>query len=200
MELGSRGWCDSVSTFEVTAARLLSRWGISTLDLLVSTLRRGLETPGTSKVGVGVEPSNTATEWLCFNLTLGVCSASFLGSGCDMVDVPLMLLLTELEKAELRDALGDGVVEELESSEERSRSSKLRTGRMVDDMRLGTGGEAGADDRDLPLTPLAAPLDIVSAAACGTGDSLDRDGLRPCSRPESFDEFSFGDEEACAGS
>lgn len=114
--------------------------------------------------------------------------------------MPLMLLLSELENAELRDALGEGAVEELESSEDLSRSSKLRTGLMVDAMRLGIGGEAGVEGRGLPLTPLAMLLDVESAEPGGTGERVDRDGLRPCSRPESLEELSFGIEVACAGS
>jgi hypothetical protein len=117
-----------------------------------------------------------------------------------MVEMPLMLLLTELEKAELRDALGEGVEEEAESSEERSRSSKLWTGLMVEAIRLGTAGEDGVEGKGLPLTPLAILLDMEFTVACGPGERVDLEGLRPCSRPESLEEFSFGVEWACAGS
>jgi len=71
---------------------------------------------------------------------------------CETDDM-LAVLLTELERAELRELESEGVPSALESSEVRSRSSKLGTGRMVEFMRprLCEGGDLGLADGDRVL-------------------------------------------------
>lgn len=103
-----------------------------------------------------------------------------------MAERPLALLL-ELEKAELREALCDGLLSELESSETTaSPSSKLRTGLMVEAMRLGIW--AVEDDGGLDRTRLAllVLVGIEFTVSCEAGERVDREVFRPCRKPASF--------------
>lgn len=102
------------------ALRLLSRWGISTLDLAL-TVRGTSRNPscGTDGPSLDLAPEEGLRLPFCV-----MCGWS--GADEDM----LALLLTELEKPDFRDSA-------LESSEKRCLSSKLVTVRMVEFMRVG---------------------------------------------------------------
>lgn len=108
-------------------------------------------------------------------------------------------LLIELEKTELREALGDGCsLSELDSSDARPFSSDLRTGRMVEAMRLGSCGVVGAEDSSLPFTPLAMLVGIELTVPCEAEESVDRDAFRPCKKVASLLGADLGELEACA--
>jgi hypothetical protein len=108
-----------------------------------------------------------------------------------MAEIPLALLLIELEKAELREAMCDS---ELESSSVAASlgSSKLLPTARIEAMRLGSCGEGvgAAEDRGGGWLVLATPdlsVGIGLAASSEAGVSEGREFLRPCSKPLSRD-------------
>jgi len=171
----------SVEAFgAVVALKLLSLWGISKLDLVPVALG------GSS---VAYDPSCTIDE-LCFNLAPdgGLLPVPFCvcGGYCDTDDDMLALLLTELEKAEVRDVWCDCVPSVLESSEVLCRwSSKLMTGRIVEFIRFGTWREEGAEGEALPCVPLVVIRDMAELIVPSEARArVDRCGARMRSRSE----------------
>jgi hypothetical protein len=106
------------------AARLLSLCGISTLDLALTDF-------GTSRKPSWSDPGLNRDRALG-ELLLG----PFCVCVCSVEDM-LVLLLTELEKPEFRDVDCEGAQSVPESSENRCRSSKLVTARIVEFIRVG---------------------------------------------------------------
>lgn len=166
----------------VTAVRLLSRCGISKLDLsmlgrVVSPLRRwdrGLDVFGTCN-----EFDVASSGPLVFSLTVAFSSVlAPLGICCDMADVPLALLVTELENAEARLARCEIVLSALESSS--AGSSSLRTAR-IDAIRAGGCGDGvGVEDMCLLLTPVGLLVGIELTVAGEAGVRVGFEALRPC--------------------